>query len=77
MGANMQRQAVPLLVTEAADRGDRIEHKWRDRLRVVVMSEGDGVVTRVNAREIEVRYDDGRLVTYKLRKFARSNRAPA
>ncbi len=73
MGANMQRQAVPLLVTEAPIVATGIEHKCAVDSGVVVMAEGDGVVTRDNAREIDVKYDNGRLVTYKLRKFARSN----
>jgi DNA-directed RNA polymerase subunit beta len=73
MGANMQRQAVPLLVTEAPIVATGIEHKCAVDSGVVIMAEGDGVVTRVNAREVDVRYDGGRLVTYKLRKFARSN----
>ncbi len=73
MGANMQRQAVPLLVTEAPIVATGIEHKCAVDSGVMVMAEGDGIVTRVNAREIDVKYDNGRLVTYKLRKFARSN----
>ena len=73
MGANMQRQAVPLMVTEAPIVATGIEHKCAVDSGVVVMSEGAGVVTRVNAREVEVRYDAGELKSYKLRKFARSN----
>ncbi|MCR4771504.1 MAG: DNA-directed RNA polymerase subunit beta [Oscillospiraceae bacterium] len=73
MGANMQRQAVPLLVTEAPIVATGIEHKCAVDSGVVVMAEGDGVVTKVNAREVDVRYDDGSEVTYALRKFARSN----
>ena len=73
MGANMQRQAVPLMVTEAPIVATGIEHKCAVDSGVVVMSEGDGVVTYVSADEIRVRYDAGDVVTYKLRKFARSN----
>ena len=73
MGANMQRQAVPLMVTEAPIVATGIEHKCAVDSSVVVMAEGDGVVTRVNAREVDVRYDKGDIVTYQLRKFARSN----
>ena len=73
MGANMQRQAVPLMVTEAPIVATGIEHKCAVDSSVVVMSEGDGVVTRVSAREVEVRYDRGDIVCYQLRKFARSN----
>ena len=73
MGANMQRQAVPLMVTEAPIVATGIEHKCAVDSGVVVMSEGDGIVTYVSADEIRVRYDAGDVVTYKLRKFARSN----
>ena len=73
MGANMQRQAVPLMVTEAPIVATGIEHKCAVDSGVVVMSEGNGTVTYVSADEIRVRYDAGDLKTYKLRKFARSN----
>ena len=73
MGANMQRQAVPLMVTEAPIVATGIEHKCAVDSGVVVMSEGEGTVTYVSAEEIRVRYDAGDLKTYKLRKFARSN----
>jgi DNA-directed RNA polymerase subunit beta len=73
MGANMQRQAVPLLVTEAPIVATGIEHKCALDSSVMVLAEGDGVVTKVNAREVSVKYDNGRQETYILRKFARSN----
>ena len=73
MGANMQRQAVPLMVTEAPIVATGIEHKCAVDSGVVVMSEGEGIVTYVSADEVRVRYDAGELKTYKLRKFARSN----
>ena len=73
MGANMQRQAVPLLMTEAPIVATGIEHKCAVDSSVVVMAEGDGVVTRVSAREVEVQYDHGNTKTYTLRKFSRSN----
>ncbi len=73
MGANMQRQAVPLLVTEAPIVATGIEHKCAVDSEVVINSEGDGVVTAVDADHIDVRYDSGEMKTYKLSKFARSN----
>ena len=73
MGANMQRQAVPLMVTQAPIVATGIEHKCAVDSGVVVMAEGEGVVTRVSADSIEVRYDAGELKTYKLHKFVRSN----
>ncbi|NLO46838.1 MAG: DNA-directed RNA polymerase subunit beta [Clostridiales bacterium] len=73
MGANMQRQAVPLLQTEAPIVATGIEHKCAVDSGVVIMSEGDGVVTGVSADEVSVRYDDGRRKTYRLHKFKRSN----
>ena len=73
MGANMQRQAVPLLITEAPIVATGIEHKCALDSSVMILSEGDGVVTKVNAREVSVKYDNGKHETYFLRKFARSN----
>jgi len=73
MGANMQRQAVPLLVPESPIVATGIEHKCAVDSGVVVMASGDGVVTKVDANSITVRYDNGEIKTYKLTKFARSN----
>jgi len=73
MGANMQRQAVPLMVTEAPIVATGIEHKCCVDSSVVIMAEGVGTVTYVSADEVRVRYDAGELKTYKLHKFARSN----
>ena len=73
MGANMQRQAVPLMITEAPIVATGIEHKCAVDSGVVVMSAGDGVVTSVSADEISVCYDSGETKTYHLTKFARSN----
>jgi DNA-directed RNA polymerase subunit beta len=73
MGANMQRQAVPLLQTEAPIVATGIEHKCAVDSGVVIMSEGCGIVTGVSADEVSVRYDDGKSKTYKLHKFSRSN----
>lgn len=73
MGANMQRQAVPLLKTEAPVVGTGIEHKTALDSGVVVIAQNSGVVERVTAREIAIRTGEGKLDTYKLLKFARSN----
>ena len=59
MGANMQRQAVPLLRPEAPIVGTGMEHKICMDSEVVVLAEGDGVVTKVDARAISVKYDSG------------------
>ena len=73
MGANMQRQAVPLMTTEAPIVATGIEHKCAVDSGVCVLAEGDGVVTRVDATNISIRYDNGESKDYKLIKFARSN----
>ena len=73
MGANMQRQAVPLMVTEAPIVATGIEHKCAIDSEVCIKAEGDGTVTRVSADLITVRYDNGEVKDYFLTKFARSN----
>ena len=73
MGANMQRQAVPLMVTQAPIVATGIEHKLCVDSGVVVLAEGDGVVLAVSADNVKVRYDSGEIKDYKLIKFARSN----
>ena len=73
MGANMQRQAVPLMTTQAPIVATGIEHKCAVDSGVCVLAEGDGIVTRVDANHVTVRYDSGEIKDYKLIKFARSN----
>ena len=73
MGANMQRQAVPLLTTEAPIVATGMEHRSAVDSEVCIKAQGDGVVSAVSADSITVRYDDGRVEDYKLTKFARSN----
>ena len=73
MGANMQRQAVPLMTTQAPIVATGIEHKCAVDSGVCVLAEGDGVVTRVDANYVTVKYDSGEIKDYKLIKFARSN----
>ncbi|MCR4600843.1 MAG: DNA-directed RNA polymerase subunit beta [Clostridia bacterium] len=74
MGANMQRQAVPLLVSEAPIVGTGMEAKAAHDSRVVVIARNAGTVEYVDAVSIKIRRDDdGELDEYKLLKFKRSN----
>ena len=73
MGANMQRQAVPLLRAEAPIVATGQEYKNCQDSEVVILAEGDGVVTKSSANFISVRYDSGEVKDYKLTKFMRSN----
>jgi len=73
MGANMQRQAVPLLTTEPPIVATGIEHAAAVDSEVCLKATGDGVVTAVSADEITICYDDGEVSTVRLTKFARSN----
>ena len=73
MGSNMQRQAVPLLVTESAVVGTGIEMKAAvDSGNCVVAGEG-GVVERAETSRVLIRKEDGNLDEYRLQKFVRSN----
>ncbi len=73
MGANMQRQAVPLLTTEPPIVATGIEHAAAVDSEVCVKATGVGTVKAVSATEITIAYDDGELKTHPLTKFARSN----
>jgi DNA-directed RNA polymerase subunit beta len=74
MGANMQRQAVPLLVTETPIIGTGLEHKAARDSGAVVIAEHDGKVVSVTASEIMIRRNDnGMIDKYSLLKFKRSN----
>jgi DNA-directed RNA polymerase subunit beta len=73
MGANMQRQAVPLIRPHAPLIGTGIEYKAAHDSGVALIAKHDGTVEYVDAREIRVRQEDGSLDTYKLMKFRRSN----
>ncbi|HIY39299.1 MAG TPA: DNA-directed RNA polymerase subunit beta [Candidatus Agathobaculum merdigallinarum] len=75
MGANMQRQAVPLLRTEAPFVATGMEYKAAVDSGTIPLAEGDGVVTRVTAREVVVQYDNGQEKSYHLTKFLRSNQS--
>ncbi|MCD8375906.1 MAG: DNA-directed RNA polymerase subunit beta [Oscillospiraceae bacterium] len=73
MGANMQRQAVPLLTTEAPIVATGQEHKNCVDSGVVVLADGDGEITQVCADSVTLRMDGGDVKDYKLTKFLRSN----
>ena len=73
MGANMQRQAVPLLTTEPPVVATGIEHKAAVDSEVCVKASKPGTVTAVSANEIVIKHDDGDVEHYHLTKFARSN----
>ena len=73
MGANMQRQAVPLLKAEAPIVGTGMELKTARDSGIVVLAKNSGVVERVDGQFIEIRNDAGHLDYYKLAKFERSN----
>ena len=75
MGSNMQRQAVPLLMTEAPVVGTGMEEKAAVDSGVCVVAEADGVVERSPSTEIHIRQTDGSLKKYKLAKFVRSNQS--
>ncbi|MCI6609628.1 MAG: DNA-directed RNA polymerase subunit beta [Ezakiella sp.] len=73
MGANMQRQAVPLITTEAPLVGTGIEYKAAVDSGVVIIAQKDGVVESVDATKIVVKSDDGKKDVYNIGKFIRSN----
>ena len=75
MGSNMQRQAVPLLFTEAPAVGTGMEEKAAVDSGVCVVAEEGGTVERSTSTEITIRQDDGKLKKYKLTKFQRSNQS--
>ncbi|MDR2399228.1 MAG: DNA-directed RNA polymerase subunit beta [Endomicrobium sp.] len=73
MGCNMQRQGVPLLVTEPPIVGTGIEEKVARDSRVVVTAKSDGEVVSVSSDQIMIYAKGGKIETYNLRKYARSN----
>ncbi|MBR6479120.1 MAG: DNA-directed RNA polymerase subunit beta, partial [Clostridia bacterium] len=73
MGSNMQRQAVPLMKTQAPFVGTGMEHKAAIDSGVVVLAERAGKVIHVDANTIEIETDKGQVDTYELIKFMRSN----
>ena len=75
MGSNMQRQAVPLLTTEAPVIGTGIENKAAIDSGVCVVAEAAGTVLSAESDKIVVKNDSGEVVEYRLTKFARSNQS--
>ena len=75
MGSNMQRQAVPLLTTEAPVVGTGMEVKAAVDSGVCVVAERAGTVESSTSKEIVVREEDGKKTSYKLTKFQRSNQS--
>jgi DNA-directed RNA polymerase subunit beta len=75
MGSNMQRQAVPLLKTEAPIVGTGMEYKAAKDSGVCVLAKEDGEVVAVDAEEISIKEKGGKIETYKLTKFLRSNQS--
>ncbi len=75
MGANMQRQAVPLMITDSPIVGTGIEYRAAKDSGVVVLADEDGEVTRVVADEITIKNNKGEQKKYHLRKFKRTNGA--
>ena len=73
MGANMQRQAVPLLLTEAPVVGTGIEAKAAIDSGVCVLAKKSGIVDRVSAKEVVIKNDDGSKSSYRMIKFSKSN----
>ncbi len=73
MGANMQRQAVPLMITDSPIIGTGIEYRAAKDSGILVLAQDDGVVEKVTADAITIKYDNGKKVVHKLRKFKRTN----
>ena len=73
MGANMQRQAVPLMISESPIVGTGIEYRAAKDSGILVLAEDDGEILKVSSEEIKVKYANGKTVTHKLRKFKRTN----
>ena len=73
MGANMQRQAVPLMITERPIVATGIEYRAAKDSGILILAEDDGVVQKVTGDAITVKYNNGKTVVHKLRKFKRTN----
>ncbi len=73
MGANMQRQAVPLMITETPIVGTGIEYRAAKDSGILVLAEEDGVIQKVTADSITVKYKNGKKIIHKLSKFKRTN----
>ena len=75
MGSNMQRQAVPLLVTDSPVVGTGMEYKTAKDSGICIIAKNPGVVERVSADEIVIRNDNSQRDVYKLIKYQRSNQS--
>ena len=75
MGSNMQRQAVPLMVTDSPIGGTGMEYKTAKDSGICAIAKNSGVVERVSANEIVIRNDESMRDTYKLIKYQRSNQS--
>lgn len=73
MGANMQRQAVPLIKTSAPTIGTGIEHDLAMNTPALISAEADGEVVKADADEVRVKYDDKTIKTYRLEHFIKNN----
>lgn len=73
MGANMQRQAVPLMISDAPLVGTGMEHRAAKDSGVCVVAKNSGVVTRVSGQQILIKTESGMIDRYELLKFVRSN----
>ncbi len=73
MGANMQRQAVPLMITERPIVGTGIEYRAAKDSGIMILAEDDGVIQKVTGDAITVKYSNGKTLVHKLRKFKRTN----
>ena len=75
MGSNMQRQAVPLLVTDSPIVGTGMEYKTAKDSGICVIAKNDGVVERISSDEIVIKTETGKRDKYKLIKYQRSNQS--
>ena len=73
MGSNMQRQAVPLMITDSPMIGTGIEYRAAKDSGILVLAEDDGVVQKVTSDSITMKYNNGKTITHRLRKFKRTN----
>lgn len=75
MGSNMQKQAVPLIRSEAPIVATGMEYQAGVDSGICILAEDDGVVIEVSADKLKVRYDSGKIKDYKITKFLRSNQS--
>ena len=73
MGSNMQRQAVPLMITERPIVGTGMEYRAAKDSGILILAEDDGTIEKVTGDAITVKYNNGKTVVHKLRKFKRTN----